>query len=276
MEPSMENTTFRNNFISEKDLPLHFCSGGFLCKDETYYLKRRNLNQYLLLYTIGGEGFLSYEGREYRLLPGMTFLIDCRKDHIYHTANKHWEFSFVHFRAEALREYVDSLHQGYGAVFTMQDPAAMENRMRDVNLLFRNFHPSAHHLAFGLLAEILSMLYVSAEAAHKSQKISEYTARVLQVLEEDYAQKLTLDDIARKSRCSKYYLAHQFKRDLGISIHECLTLLRISQSKLLLQNTNLSVSDIAEQVGFFSVSNYIQTFSKYEITTPHQYRKQWQ
>ena len=107
MEPSMENTTFRNNFISEKDLPLHFCSGGFLCKDETYYLKRRNLNQYLLLYTIGGEGFLSYEGREYRLLPGMTFLIDCRKDHIYHTANKHWEFSFVHFRAEALREYVE-------------------------------------------------------------------------------------------------------------------------------------------------------------------------
>jgi len=148
--------------------------------------------------------------------------------------------------------------------------------MRAVISLCQVYNTAARHQAFGLLAQLLGMLYVAAEQPNNSKQISDYTNSALRIIENQYAKKLTLDRIAREAGCSKYYLSHQFKADMGISIYGYLTFVRIRKSKLLLQSTNLSVADIAEQVGFVGVSNFIRTFSAQESMTPHQYRKQWQ
>lgn len=255
--------------------PLWFSSGGVWNRDETYLVKRRNYTIYLLLYTIGGEGLLAYEGQEHRLLPGTAFLIDCQKDHLYRTVHDHWKFIFIHFDTDLLRGYVDGLYKNYGPVFRPSDGNALESRMRATLSLFYGPNASPHR-TFALMTEILGMLYVAAEEADKTTRISRMTDSVLQVVKKRYADKLTLDDIAQQVQYSKYYLAHHFKKDIGISVHEYLTLFRISQSKLLLLNTNLSVADISSQTGFSSAGSFIRTFSEYETVTPHQYRKQRQ
>ena len=257
-------------------VPLRFVSGGIWRKGKEYFLERRNYNHYLLLYTMGGEGYLSYDGLEYQLLPGTAFLIDCSKFQSYRTAGEVWEFAFVHFDTECMIEYVEELYHPGGVVFEIADGKQMESRMREVITLFQGYHRAAAHQAFGLLAQLLGMLYAASEHSNTDRQIGEDTGRVIRIIEERYPEKLTLDSLARETGHSKYYLAHQFKADMGIAVYGYLTLYRISKSKLLLQNTNLSVAEIAEQVGFTGVSNFIRTFSEYEGITPHQYRKQWQ
>ena len=256
--------------------PLKYTSGDIWSQDEAYLVKRRNHPLYLLLYTIGGEGMLTYGGKEYRITPGAAFLIDCREEQTYRTAREKWDFVFIHFDTEILKEYVDRLRLSYGPVFRPTDGSALETLMRAAISLFRDSAPAAGHRAFGLLAEILSLLYASAEEARKTARITPQTEAVLRLINQRCADRLTLDEIARQVGYSKYYLAHHFKRDMGVSLYEYLTLMRISRSKLLLVNTNLSVSDVAAEVGFSSVSNFIRTFSQYETLTPHRYRKQWQ
>ena len=276
----MENTARSEknpDLIEDQDtLPLRFWSGDVWKMGAEYSLERRNYDHYLLLYTIGGEGFLLYEGREYRLLPGMAFLIDCRRFQVYHTVGTQWEFAYIHFDADGMRAYVDTLYARYGAVFAVPDGSQMENRMRAVISLFRGYNRMAGHEAFGLLAQLLGMLYKAGEQKNRDSRISESADTVLRIIEKRYPEKLTLDSIARAAGQSKFYLAHRFKEEMGMTIYGYLTLFRISKSKVLLQNTNLPVSAIAEQVGFSGTSNFIRTFSACEAMTPHQYRKQWQ
>ena len=273
--------TLRSSFevrsSGEKEgIPISFSSGGIFSMDERYYLERQNYNDYLLLYTMRGEGALDYEGKSYSLVPGTVFLIDCMKFQRYRTVKKQWEFCWIHFRTEILREYVDEIYRRYGAVFTISDGATMESRIRSAISLFQGYDPTASYQAFGLIAELLGMLYASAQKGEQNRRISEDTASVIRLIREKYFEKLTLEVIAREIGHSKYYLAHQFKAETGVAIYGYLTLFRISKGKVLLQNTNLPVAEIAEQIGFASVSNFIRTFSQYESMTPHQYRKQWQ
>lgn len=264
-----------NTESNDNNLPLVYSSGGVWKMNKNYLLKRRDYDKYLLLYTISGEGQLSYEGSEYRLLPGTAFLIDCKQFHIYGTAGEWWEFAFVHFETEYLKNYIDALYRQYHTVFRIADGKLMEHLMRSLISLFQGYQNAASHQAFGLMAQLLGMLYASVEQIDKRAQISTYTVSVIRIIEAHYAEKLTLDRIAREAGHSKYYLAHQFRDDMGMAIYGYLTLFRISKSKLLLQNTNMSVAAIAEQVGFNGVSNFIRTFSEYEGTTPHQYRKRW-
>lgn len=262
--------------MDQKGLPLQFWTGDVWDMGPDYTLERRGYDHYLLLYTMSGAGYLFYEEKEYQLLPGMAFLIDCSRFQVYRTAADRWEFAFIHFDTVCMREYVDTLCAHYGPVFSIPDGSQMENRMRAVIALFRGYNRMAGHEAFGLLAQLLGMLYAAGEQKDRDSRISESADSVLRIIEKQYPEKLTLDSIARAVGQSKYYLAHRFKTEMGMTIYGYLTLFRISKSKILLQNTNLPVSDIAEQVGFSGVSNFIRTFSSYEAMTPHQYRKQWQ
>lgn len=272
MENIIDST--QNQWAENTAVPLCYLSGGVWKRDADYSLKRRNSDMYLLLYTLGGEGWLAYEGQEYTLVPGTVFLIDCRREQSYRTAGAVWEFVYIHFAAPEMRAYVDGLYQRHGAVFHMTDGAALESRMRSVIELFRSYNASAAHLAFGQLAALLGMLYAAAEKKNGARP-GELTSAVLTVLEEHYAEKLTLEEIARRTKYSKYYLAHRFKEEMGLPLYEYLTLLRVAKSKLLLQTTDLSVTEIAARTGFAGTSLFIRTFAAYESMTPLQYRKQY-
>ncbi|MDR1158980.1 MAG: AraC family ligand binding domain-containing protein [Oscillospiraceae bacterium] len=59
--------------------------GKFWAKRE-YYTRREDKKMYLLLYTLSGEGVLSYEGNTWALSRGTVAFIDCRPYHAYNTA----------------------------------------------------------------------------------------------------------------------------------------------------------------------------------------------
>lgn len=89
-----------------------------------------------------------------------------------------------------------------------------------------------------------------------------------------FQRKLTLQEIADANFISRHALSLGFKEMVGITFKEYLLLFRITEAKKLLVTTDLSVSQIAERVGYVNVNNFLKIFKEREHITPLQYRKQ--
>jgi AraC family transcriptional regulator len=83
---------------------------------------------------------------------------------------------------------------------------------------------------------------------------------------------LSLVQIAKVINISPTYFASLFKRATGISPHQYVIKQRVERAKLLLSKTDLTIADIAQQVGFSSQSHLTQHFKRLTRMTPKQIR----
>lgn len=86
-------------------------------------------------------------------------------------------------------------------------------------------------------------------------------------------EPLSLKKIASHFNYTEYYFSRKFKEECGITVGEYIKQQKVEYSKLLLQDPNLSVSQISELLCFCSVSHYSATFQKYVHMSPSDYRK---
>nr|WP_246320250.1 AraC family transcriptional regulator [Paenibacillus qinlingensis] len=93
-------------------------------------------------------------------------------------------------------------------------------------------------------------------------------------LDKNYRESFRLGDLAADLHISSYYLSHLFKRNTGSTLSDYVTVKRLREACLLLQNTDYSMEFIALQVGMTTSSHFIYTFKKHMGITPYQFRLQ--
>jgi AraC-like DNA-binding protein len=104
----------------------------------------------------------------------------------------------------------------------------------------------------------------------KMQKIvSEATAHI----RKNYGDPdLTIDTFAARYGYTAKYFARMFKDVAGAFINDYIRKFRIDKAKTLLERTNLSVSEIAELVGYANKNYFFYSFKKETGMTPLSYR----
>ena len=98
-------------------------------------------------------------------------------------------------------------------------------------------------------------------------------AAVKRYIDLHFKEPLTLDQLANEAHMNKYYLSHAFKREYGTSPINYMITRRIEESKYLLAETDLSMSQIAQLLGFSSLSYFSQVFRRTQAATPMEYRQ---
>ena len=106
-----------------------------------------------------------------------------------------------------------------------------------------------------------------------SPLVSHQCDTVRRYIDVNYKESLTLDMLARVVHINKYYLVHAFKSEYGVSPINYMISRRIDESRYLLKETNMSLSEIAQVLGFSSASYFSQSFRRSEGTSPIEYRK---
>jgi len=96
---------------------------------------------------------------------------------------------------------------------------------------------------------------------------------ILMLLEESSERQWELSDIARSVNLSPGRLAHLFKNEIGVSIQQYLTQIRLSKAKHQLKSSFLSIKEIAAAVGFRNVTRFTSSFKTAVGTTPAEYRR---
>jgi AraC family transcriptional regulator len=85
-------------------------------------------------------------------------------------------------------------------------------------------------------------------------------------------RELSLEQMAAVIHISPTYFASLFKHATGISPHQYVIRQRVKRAKSLLLKTDLTIADIAFQVGFSSQSHLTQQFKRFTGMTPRQVR----
>lgn len=96
---------------------------------------------------------------------------------------------------------------------------------------------------------------------------------IKEFVEKNYGKRLSIPKIARKFYMSPGYFSHFFKKEVGVSFQSYLNLYRISKAKEMLEETELSVSEIAYLTGFGSISQFNRTFRNSTGKNPGAIRK---
>lgn len=104
----------------------------------------------------------------------------------------------------------------------------------------------------------------------------ERVKQAIQYIQQHYAENLTLNDIASASNISKSECCRCFQRILNMTPFEYLLEYRILQSLQLLLKSNQTISNIAHNVGFSTISYYGKIFKRYMHCTPSEYRNNQQ
>ncbi|MED1793255.1 AraC family transcriptional regulator [Brevibacillus nitrificans] len=118
--------------------------------------------------------------------------------------------------------------------------------------------------------ETLQQLSVHKETA-TSQRLLE---QAIQFMEENYAQKISLDVLANQLGCNARQLQRLFKAELQIGPMEYLLRLRLEKAKDLLTRMQAPLIQIAEAVGYSDSYYFSRMFKKYSGLSPSQFREQ--
>lgn len=98
-------------------------------------------------------------------------------------------------------------------------------------------------------------------------------AAVNRYIDLHFKESLSLRQLADKVHMDKYYLAHTFKQEYGVSPINYMITRRIVESKYLLAETDLSLAQISQLLGFSSPSYFSQAFRRTQGISPIDYRK---
>lgn len=91
-------------------------------------------------------------------------------------------------------------------------------------------------------------------------------------IEKNYAQKLTLQDVADKCYVSQWHLSKLINKYAGCSFYELLNSVRIERAKELLADPRLKICDIVEIVGFSDAAHFSRVFKRTVGMSANEYR----
>ncbi len=100
--------------------------------------------------------------------------------------------------------------------------------------------------------------------------------RLLNSIEQNYAQPLTLRSCAAQLARNAAYLSALFSEHCGVSFKTCLTERRLEKAKALLSNPALNISEVASAVGYASENRFRIAFKKAHGLAPRLWRETMQ
>ncbi|GFZ81845.1 putative HTH-type transcriptional regulator YtdP [Paenibacillus marchantiophytorum] len=151
---------------------------------------------------------------------------------------------------------------------------------------------SSHHRAFVVNTDQIDRLITSSTIKEMKGQIREVLAEVCQFIQEgreqdyntlsqqviDYVKghyadvNLNISMVGEKFELTPSYLSKQFKAQTGEALLDFISRTRLEEAKRLLSLQQLSVSDIAKQVGYSDINTFNRIFKKFEGITPGKYK----
>lgn len=96
--------------------------------------------------------------------------------------------------------------------------------------------------------------------------------RTVAYLQQNFDQPLSLQKIAQEIGISRNYLVRNFHQELGISPWEYLNRYRVKEAKRLLETSDLSITEVAAQIGFDDPAYFSRIFRSHSGQSPKEYR----
>ncbi len=148
--------------------------------------------------------------------------------------------------------------------------------LRDLEILYESCTEQIQpFLILEKTAHIFRLLAENGSAFPNADKNTEdilALTAMIGYVQKNYANKVILKDISSAGNCCKTKCSSLFQTYLSTSPMVYLNRYRLEKSVFLLQNTAMSVTEIAYACGFSNSSYFCEMFHRYYSTTPGKFR----
>jgi AraC family transcriptional regulator len=146
--------------------------------------------------------------------------------------------------------------------------------------LQRSTEAMASNLYADSLANMLAVHLLRDYSSHRMPPEKRYVngltnktlARVIDLIESDLAEDLSLKVLSKAAGLSEYHFLRMFKQSTGYTPHQYIINQRIERAKELLKKTDMSITEIAYLLGFSTPAHFTHHFRRKTGVTPSEVR----
>ncbi|MGL6198830.1 MAG: AraC family transcriptional regulator [Lachnospiraceae bacterium] len=153
--------------------------------------------------------------------------------------------------------------------YLRKDNSKLEYALKDLIEELENCHQDNYLL--GILSQrMLIELLNSINSTNASGVI--YVKKAVEFIQEHFAEDLNVAIIAKYSGVNHTYLQILFRKSFGCGVMAYVNRYRMERATFLLKNSNLSITEIAFELGYNSRQHFGYTFTKHYNVSPRDYR----
>lgn len=234
---------------------------------------------YLLHYILEGSGVYHVEDQKFSLQKGEGFLIEPNKQTFYQASEEDpWTYLWIGFDGAKCGSCLRSLGLGEGRLtFRCEDGGELLKLVESM-LAYNKSDTEADFMLQSLLCRFFACLAkgISREPERrltKRERENLYIHQAMEYIRNNYANGITVADVASYVALNRSYLFTLFRRVLGVSPQECLAQFRLTRAKEQLTLTDASVANIAMSCGYQDPQVFSKAFKQQFGITPVKYRK---
>jgi AraC-like DNA-binding protein len=241
-----------------------------------------------------GTGVIVLGEEEYPYQPGQIYIVNDLEPHMGYTDAPCTELFVVHFHPALLDEnWITQIrteaHVPFMPNFSPSGPLIpLDDEVTvPVRNILEKIRQEAKHRdnaweivvgglilqAIGNLARrLLNNTDFSLQDMKRRQALKQIRP-ILHMVEQRYAEPLSLDEIAQEAYISRSHCCALFQTALNTTPIAYRNSRRLTEARRLLQNTDLTVREIAYQVGFSSVQQFNRLFLRETNMSPTRFRQ---
>ena len=231
-------------------------------------------DHYLIHYVISGKGFYRYNDSLYEINEGDAFLVFPNEEITYFADKDNpWEYAWVGFSGSDASTIIQAtdFSNKIPIIHSISNGSQIKNQISKIYESHGNEFNHSVEMT-GHLYTLLAM-FISLSSNNEPENSSLiYVQKSIEYINSNYSYPITIEDIASYVGISRSHLFRSFESNLGLSPKEYLTNHRLKQACYLLANSNLSITAIANSVGFDNSLYFSKTFHKNIGMSPKEYR----
>lgn len=254
---------------TKNDIGIYYCGKRIDAINHRYGPDIRN--HYLFVLVNSGEATLY--GEKEIILKEHDMLVMCPGEKIYYKANTPWSIQWIGLYGDTVEEYTKKLGiSGKNPVFHVSLYNELEIVMDKLYSLAKSTTAAGSLLQISLVYNFFSLLF---ECFDYKDNVDCITTAV-KIIDYNFNNDITVEKIAKTLHLTPAHLTRKFRAATGLSPKQYILNKRIEYAKELLANTNSSIFEIANSVGFFDQLYFSRIFKIKEGMSPSEYRKQLQ
>ena len=233
-------------------------------------------NHVELFYIIGGKGQFLINDQLYPVNTNHLVIINPNVIHTEVSLNAQ-PLEYIVLGVDGIELSISGTSNGQFCIldhFESLDMAScLRNILREMEMKQPGYEDVCQAFMEILIIRLMRSTGLSLPSETSAVSTNRQCAAVRRYIDLHFKEALTLEQLAEEGHMNKFYLSHAFKREYGVSPINYMISRRIEESKYLLAETDLSLSQIAQLLGFSSLSYFSQVFHRTQSISPKEYRQ---
>ena len=233
--------------------------------------------QYILIYNIGGLGTIQVDETEHSILPDHYFIIPPNCPHTYFADKTDpWSIYWIHFSGNKSKFFAKEVKTPIP--IERSKTSRINERLALFMDLFQNLargysNDTMEYVNLALPRLLSTFTHLQQYRVVNEVQTSNPVSQAVNYMLENTNNKLTLNQIAKQVNLSPSYFSRLFIARTGFSPIDYFIQLKIQRSCQLLNNQELTIADVAREIGIEDPFYFSRLFKKVMNSSPQAYRK---